>query len=356
MRGDLTMTETSQTIASGVELAPHEAEIEALTAKVNEKEALLRAPKVFDRHFLIMRGSMAQRQAYFSLASRIKAPVLARRAELGQAYCEANADNTGPNSAAAAIRANDAFVTVDLSGRPLVKLAVEEGLRLFEETGGLAARRPGKGSLEYVSSSAKPAYGVQSAAFKLATSPDLLVPITRYFGALPILTGYSIALSRNDTFHRKSSQRLHFDPEDRTQMKVFIYITDVDERSGPFLSAGAAASEAMFNRADFILDRLDDSIVPDGSIRQALGPAGTASFCDTCRCLHAGGRLADRPRLMLSIEYNLPTYLWAPLYEGDGEMRDRMAGVAIEPASEIESALLGRSLVYSPLVEWSPAL
>lgn len=332
---------------------PLQAEVDRLSAKAVEKEQVLRTAKSFDRQFLLVRGSMSQRAAYADLARRIKAPLLQRRAELGEAYIEQAAAEIAPEAAALDLRAQDSFATLDLTSRPKVVAAVEEARQIFDETGGLSAKRPGKDSLEYVISAGKSGYGQDSAAYALATSPDLLIPITRYFGAFPILTGYSIALGRNTDFHRKSSQRLHFDPEDRTQVKVFVYITDVDEDSGPFLSAGAAASEALFNEPSFILDRMDDDVVAPGSIRKAIGPAGTANFCDTCRCLHAGARPGGRPRLMLSIEYNLPTYLWAPLYDGDGDVRNRMAGVTVEPSNALESALLGHSLVYGPLEPWA---
>jgi len=108
----------------------------------------------------------------------------------------------------------------------------------------------------------------------------------------------------------------------------------------------------LFNQPSLILDRMDDAVVAPGSIREAIGPAGTVSFCDTCRCLHGGARPGGRPRLMLSIEYNLPTYLWAPLHEGDGKVRNRMAGVTVEPSNAFESALLGHSLVFAPLEPW----
>ncbi|MEQ8433422.1 MAG: hypothetical protein RIA71_04215 [Oceanicaulis sp.] len=336
-----------------VVIDPLHAEVDRLNKKVAELEHFLRSAKSFDREFLVVRGSMAQRAAYADLARRIKAPLLQQRAELGRAYCEQHSVDAAPEAAGLDLRAADAFATLDLTKRPKVVAAVEEARRIFDETGGFEATRVGKGSLEYVISAGKSGYGKESAAYALATSPDLLVPITRYFGALPILTGYSISLARNNEFHRKSSQRLHLDPEDRTQVKVFIYITDVDENSGPFLSAGAAASEPLFTDQRLILDRMDDTVVPSGAIREAVGPAGTVTFCDTCRCLHGGARPGDRPRLMLSIEYNLPTYLWAPLYDGDGVMRNRMAGIIVETSSTFESALLGDSLVYAPLESWA---
>ncbi|MGX6648988.1 hypothetical protein ACWCOP_13710 [Maricaulaceae bacterium MS644] len=336
-----------------VVINPLQAEVDRLNIKVVEIEHFLRAAKSFDREFLMVRGSMGQRAAYADLARRIKAPLLQQRSELGRAYCEQHSDDAAPEAAGLDLRAADAFATLDLTNRPKVIAAVDEARKIFDETGGLEAERVGKGSLEYVISAGKSGYGQDSAAYALATSPDLLVPITRYFGALPILTGYSISLARNNEFHRKSSQRLHFDPEDRTQVKVFVYITDVDEDSGPFMSAGAAASEPLFTDQRLILDRMDDTVVAPGAIRTATGPAGTVSFCDTCRCLHGGARPGGRPRLMLSIEYNLPTYLWAPLYEGDGEMRNRMAGVTLKPSSAFESALLGESLVYGPLESWT---
>jgi hypothetical protein len=201
---------------------------------------------------------------------------------------------------------------------------------------------PSKDSLEFVGSANKD-FDHGSALFRLASSPLLLAPVTRYFGMFPILTGFGVTLARNEAYFRKSSQRLHFDPEDRSQLKVFVYLTDVDADSGPFMAVPATQCAHLFTRSDFILDRQDDSVVEAGAIQPFHGPAGTVIFCDTCRCLHAGARQSARSRLMLSIEYNMPSHLGRRLFPKDNEPT-RVRTAMLQPANpdRFMAALLDR--------------
>lgn len=323
------------------------AERDMLREKLEERTKVLRKIAVFDRDFLIAHGSMSQRERYHKLARRIKADIFRQRRILGERFVQEHAEHIDPTVADFDLKAHGGYQQLDLSHHPLVKDVVRESLDAFEKSGGANAERLSKGSLQYIGSSNK-LFGSDSAIYKLAVSPEILVPVTRYFGLLPILTGYGLTYAPNEEYLRKSSQRLHFDPEDRTQIKVFVYITDVDADSGPFMAAPAPHSAHLFNQHDFILDRQDDSVVAEGKIHPALGPAGTVIFCDTCQCLHAGARQASKSRIMLSIEYNLPSYLWAPLCDGDGELRDRMKAITEMPEDEIMAAVLGRSLVTPP--------
>jgi hypothetical protein len=305
--------------------------------KAEDYQRQLRSIASFDRAFVLAHASMAQRRRYHDLARFLKADAFAAREALAASYL---AEHGGAH--AFEIPKADGVARADLSADPLMQQVVAESRALYEAGVAAGGAFPGKGSLEFVGSAAKE-YTEQSALFALARSPALVAPVTRYFGVFPILAGFGLTLARNEAFHRKSSQRLHFDPEDRSQIKAFIYVTDVDARSGPFMAAPAHACSPMFDRPDYVIDRHDDDVVPEGAIREFHGPAGTLIFCDTCRCLHGGARPGDRQRLMISIEYNLPSHLHAPLFPGDRDpAKLRTGAIRFEPNDDYMRALLGR--------------
>lgn len=312
--------------------------------KAEERHHLLRSVMTIDREFLTASGSMSQRERYHSFARLMKSDILEQRAALGRHFMADHQLTLDPRVASLDLKAADGFANVDFSDHPLVNAVIDECQSYYMNCRKAGKVFPSKQSLEFVGSSNGP-FTEQSAIFKLASDPLILVPVTQYFGMLPILSGFGLTRAPNDTFYRKSSQCLHLDPEDRTQLKVFVYITDVDESSGPFMAVKASQSAPLFDDPFFILDRQDDDVVEGDAITPVHGPAGTMIFCDTCRCLHAGARPGSRERLMLSIEYNIPTYLWAPLYDGDGEARDRLRAINYEGDDETMCALLGKTLV-----------
>ena len=317
-------------------------------AKADGYQQTLKTIDSIDREFLISAGSMQQRANYHSFARILKRDVIQQREALGSTYLSEHKAGVGEANKVPSLKDHHGLVSKDLSHDALVKAAVKEAVVFFEHSEAQNRSYPSKQSLQFIGSTNN-YYTAESAAFKLATSPLFLIPIIEYFGMLPILSGFGLTLAKNEEFFRKSSQRLHMDPEDRTQMKVFLYITDVDTNSGPFMAANAQASRCQFEDPMFILDRMDDDVVARTELKIFTGPAGTTTFCDTCRCLHAGGRPGDRIRLQMSFEYNIPTYLWAPLYDGDGEFRDRLGAIKHAEDDPLMSALLGKSLMYQSI-------
>ena len=328
--------------AEGQQVEDLKRELAAVKEKADKSLALLRSIDTFDRGYLFSQASMAQRIRYHALARHIKADAFAAREELARTYPASLAG--GAVADGVSIPRETGLASFNLSQRPEVRRAVDEAMAYFAASGGLGGVYPSKQSLEFVGSADKE-FGADSALFKLASSPLLVAPIAAYFGVFPMLSGFGVTLARNNAFHRKSSQRLHFDPEDRTQIKAFVYLTDVDTESGPFMAAPADQSAHVYTKPDFVLDRLDDSIVAPNALRPFFGPAGTVTFCDTCRCLHAGAREGKRERLVLSIEYNIPSFLGMPLLPQDAPLQLRTRAIQLETSDPYLLALLGRAHV-----------
>lgn len=136
------------------------------------------------------------------------------------------------------------------------------------------------------------------------------------------------------------SQNWHRDSEEKRMLKVFIYLTDVDEDSGPFIYV--QKSTYMNKYGDVAPQRPPEgSYPPDSLIEEnvsaddvitATGKAGTVIFCDTSG-LHRGGYAKSKERIMSTTFYTADTWLAdAPRYRHSAETR---AAVAKEKADII---------------------
>lgn len=163
-----------------------------------------------------------------------------------------------------------------------------------------------------------------SAVVRFALRDDVLAAISRYLGVVPCLSTISVFFSDTVEGTPKSSQLHHCDGDDVTQVKIFVYCTDVDAASGPLTVLGAEPSARVRRATRYhYRQRLTDEQVaavlgPDRE-QPILGGAGTAAFVDTSRCFHFGSRVAPGapPRLVTMIQYQTP-YSFMPLAGGGG--------------------------------------
>ena len=120
-----------------------------------------------------------------------------------------------------------------------------------------------------------------------------------------------------DGAERRASQRWHRDYADRHLLKVFIYLNDVDQGTGPFeylpetTGTGRYAGQWPWRPIsdDFYPpgDEFDRRI-PSAAARTLTGPAGTMIFCDTSG-FHRGGFATERPRVLWTFSYFSPASL-----------------------------------------------
>jgi hypothetical protein len=136
------------------------------------------------------------------------------------------------------------------------------------------------------------------------------------------------------------SQCWHRDPEEKRMCKVFIYLTDVDEQSGPFIYI----PESPFGMkwGNLFPQRTPEGIYPDtkeleqhipkSAHKVFTGKAGTVIFCDTSG-LHKGGYAKEKERLMFTAFYSAPTFSEAPRY--------------VPPTKDVVQAIEDPSLRYA---------
>jgi hypothetical protein len=146
----------------------------------------------------------------------------------------------------------------------------------------------------------------------LGLNRHVLAAVSRYLGTLPVLRTVDVFWTPPpDGSEHKGSQRFHFDHDDYREVKLFFYIEDVDERGGPFtflpktLSDEVAAKATPFRGESYTDEDVHRVCPPELSVK-FVGPAGTGVIVDTSNCLHFGGRVDHRGRLMAMHQYLRP--------------------------------------------------
>jgi hypothetical protein len=147
------------------------------------------------------------------------------------------------------------------------------------------------------------------AIIQFALSEPILRAVSAYFGTVPVLAGVSLLWSPPQPEGAKptSSQRFHNDHEDTSQIKLFVHIDDVDNDCGVFTFHPAEPTRRIRKALGTRRGRLDDvdtaRVAPSEVPVRLMGPAGSAYFIDTSRCLHFGSRPAPKGRLLLQVQY-----------------------------------------------------
>lgn len=119
-----------------------------------------------------------------------------------------------------------------------------------------------------------------------------------------------------------SSQLWHRDPEDRKMCKIFIYLNDVDENSGPFIYVKGSHYSGKWGqlfrqkppRGFYPPKGAVENIVPENDVVTAIGPAGTVILCDTSG-LHKGGYAKSNERHMFTGGFFSASSLWPQKYD-----------------------------------------
>jgi hypothetical protein len=119
---------------------------------------------------------------------------------------------------------------------------------------------------------------------------------------------------------RVSSQRWHRDYNDDRLVKVFIYLTDIDEDTGPleYVPGSALGGEygnewpwkPVSNDLYPPQDEFDQRI-PQSAHLSLTAPEGSMIFCNTSGFHRGGYATGDRPRVMAVYNYSSPASLAA---------------------------------------------
>ena len=113
------------------------------------------------------------------------------------------------------------------------------------------------------------------------------------------------------------SQKWHRDPEDRKMCKIFIYLNDVDEGTGPFTYVTRSTYGLKYGK--FFPQRPPRGVYPKpgeleskinaNDIKVCTAKAGTVIFADTAG-LHKGGYATKKDRLMFTAGFRSSASPW----------------------------------------------
>lgn len=152
----------------------------------------------------------------------------------------------------------------------------------------------------------KPTFSLDDPTIRIGSSDTLLDIVNAYRGAQTKLyyADNWFTVPYPDADGRVGSQVWHRDPEEEHVVKVFLYVTDVDENRGPFEYVRSSAPGGRYGHlwpwkeGEGIRppeDELAEAISPKDRV-VCTGPAGTMILCDTSG-FHRGGFARSAPRI-----------------------------------------------------------
>ena len=186
----------------------------------------------------------------------------------------------------------------------------------------------------------KPSLALDETWLRIGLAPALLDTVNSYLGLWSKLNYVDAWYTIPSPVARQAvaSQRWHRDPEDQRLVKVFLYLSDVDEGAGPLEYVRGSHGLGPHARLWPNPDPGTASYPPEGEVEARIpaedrvagtGPAGTLIFCDTYG-LHRGGLATERPRVLANWAYVTPASIFARRFEvPDPGRLDGAAGFAL---------------------------
>ena len=141
---------------------------------------------------------------------------------------------------------------------------------------------------------------------RFAMQQSVLHIANAYFGMYTRLRYYNVWHTFATQGPARESQLWHRDREDHFILKVFVYLSEVDEGAGPFTYAAGSHPKGKLRREPaYVLeegvrrseDRQMAEVVSPRQWVKGTGPKGTIIFADT-RGYHKGGQARERDRIM----------------------------------------------------------
>ena len=176
-----------------------------------------------------------------------------------------------------------------------------------------------------------------AAAQRVLADASLLALAQEYLGAAPILDletmWWSAAVGRGAS--SAAAQQFHFDLDRLRFLKLFVYLTDVDERHGPhvYVRGSHRTKPTPLRRDGRHPDGEVESAFP-GAVEAITGPRGSMFLADTLG-LHKGLEVAEGHRLVFQIE-------WTSSLFGTAVTRPAIA----EPIAELRAACAAHPWPY----------
>ena len=150
---------------------------------------------------------------------------------------------------------------------------------------------------------------------RFALNDSFLKIANSYFKMVSKLRYYNVWYTAASNSSARESQLWHFDREDNYILKIFLYLKDVDEGTGPLTYAPGTHRKGPHRNVqpeyfleDHIRRTTDEqmaAVIPRENWLKATGKKGTIVFADT-RGYHKGGDAKTDDRLMYTCMFTSP--------------------------------------------------
>ncbi len=146
---------------------------------------------------------------------------------------------------------------------------------------------------------------------ELANHPLVLSMVEAYFTVKPVisdiaawwlLSGFDAEANSHEVYVRRPEE-FHRDLDDFAELKLFVYLSDVDFTAGPHAMI-RTSHQWDLPKGSRILELRDPRYQARENLQLVTGPAGTA-WLENSLVLHRGTIPTGKHRLMLSLTYTL---------------------------------------------------
>ena len=176
-------------------------------------------------------------------------------------------------------------------------------------------------------------HALDSPLIRLALDRKLLETVSHYLGLWPRLHAIGAWLNFPTEGDAAEAQLWHRDPEDLRLIKVFVYLNDVNEDSGPFcyiprthpFSEGAAIIP-RHKDSKRITDEEMQRTFPSKKWLSCTGPAKTMILADTVG-YHRGGKPTVGNRILVTFTYTSGIPLSKRRLRVAGEPRESLTDI-----------------------------
>jgi hypothetical protein len=168
-----------------------------------------------------------------------------------------------------------------------------------------------------------PLFDLKNPFVKMTLDTTVVDVINGYMNMYTKLKYYDLALTIPMPAGSEAvqSQRWHRDPEEKKICKIFVYLNDVDETTGPFTYVYQSNHDGKWGHlfpqkppeGVYPADGAVEKAIPAEDIKVMTGKAGTVIFCDTSG-IHKGGYATGKERLMFTGFFAAQSYSEKPYY------------------------------------------
>lgn len=144
--------------------------------------------------------------------------------------------------------------------------------------------------------------------FKWGLAPENLDLAESYIGLPVRYLGAQVTRERPGGSDPEMPRRWHMDADDHRLLTIIIYLSDVDDHSGPFEYLDRGRTEQIIGALNYrdrnMLGAAIDQIVPEMTGQPLSGPRLTAVYADTCRVLYRIQAPTAADRYSLTLRYS----------------------------------------------------